>query len=650
VIAPLLVAAIAGGTLATYLYDRESPLTARIVAGGPIGLAIFGLASFVFASFLGLDGAAIALGAAVALIPGALALAADRGAALRVDALVARDMLAGRLRYPDRWTAALTVLGGLAAWLVIRIFARAMFEGADGGILTADDHNLGDLPFHLGVISSFRYGANFPPEHPELAGVRLTYPFLVDFVTAALMRAGARVVDALFAVNVILALSLVALLFRWASLLTRDRLAAILTPLLILLSGGLGFRLLAKDVDPTHGGLVGLLPRMWHDYTIVATGELRWGNLVVTMLLPQRSILMGLPLVVTVWILWAQALAVPPADDDDRRRGRRLLAGAGMITGLLPLVHAHAFGVTVAAAVVIAVCSGRVRDWAGYFATAAVLAAPQIAWLAIGTGVQTQRFLDWQVGWDRGDRNALLFWLDNLGLFIPLLVIALLWGWRRGWLSRRMVLLTVPFLGCFVFPNLLKLSPWIWDNIKFLVFWHMASAPLVAMMLARLWRRGGGWRPAVALAVFLLTLSGALDVGRLVSRADDITVYDGPAVAFSHRIRAVTPVGAIVLHAPTYNSEVYLAGRRSVLGYAGHTWSQGLESGTRDQDIHAIYAGRADARDLLAAYHVGYVLLGPREREFESAMDESFLDGFPLIAESADHRLYALESPDARQP
>src|SRR5205085_7941991 len=52
------------------------------------------------------------------------------------------------------------------------------------GIFTGVDTNLGDLPFHIAVVSGFAYGDNFPPQHPEFAGVRLTYPFVVDFVTA----------------------------------------------------------------------------------------------------------------------------------------------------------------------------------------------------------------------------------------------------------------------------------------------------------------------------------------------------------------------------------------------------------------------------------------------------------------------------------
>ena len=229
----------------------------------------------------------------------------------------------------------------------------------------------------------------------------------------------------------------------------------------------------------------------------------------------------------------------------------------------MPLVDAHAFAVTMAVAAVVAIWSRRFRDWRSFFIPALALSIPQIAWLARGAALQTGRFVAWRLGWDRGTRAPLGFWLDNLGLFIPLLIVALIWGWRGRWLSKRHLLLYLPFLACFLVPNVLQLSPWIWDNIKFLIWWHVASAPLVALLLARVWRRRGVWRAAAGLAFVILTLSGALDVLRVASKTIEIRIYDSAAVAFGRRIRAVTPPGSIVLHAPTYNSEVFLAGRRS---------------------------------------------------------------------------------------
>lgn len=630
----LLALAVAGGTLATYLFDEESPLPARVCMGAPLGLALLGLFGFLAASALGLGPAALVLATLLTLAPGAVVLATDRRRTFAIDARVSRDLLLARLMRPTAGHVALAVAGILAAIVVWRLYDRAMFLAPDGGIHTGVDHNIGDLPFHLAIITRFLHGENFPPEHPELSGVRLTYPFLVDFVTAMLMRAGTDLRDALFLVNVTLAMPLVALVYRWAAHVTRDRIAAVLTPLLVFLSGGLGFLRLLTDVDPTRGGLVGLLPRLAHDYTILSAGGLRWGNLFITMLLPQRSILFGLPLVIVIWTLWWQALG----PEGDERRARRLMLGAGVITGLLPLVHAHAFAVTLAVAVVAALIHGRLRAWGAYLAAALVLSLPQVIWIARGSGLEMGRFFAWQVGWDRGDAHVVRFWLMNLGLFIPLLAVAFVRGRSAGWLDRRWLSLYLPLLGCFIVPNLVRLSPWIWDNIKFLVWWHVASAALLARLLAEGWRRRGGWRAATVAATVVLTASGGLDVWRVVSGTIDNRIYDGPAVAFGHRIRAVTGPDDIVLHAFTYNSEVYLAGRRSLLGYTGHTWSQGMDSGTREDDVRAMYAGGPEAQALLARHGIDYVLVGPREREIAGQMEDAF-DGLHVVAEAGNYRL-----------
>ena len=47
-----------------------------------------------------------------------------------------------------------------------------------------------------------------------------------------------------------------------------------------------------------------LLARLPHDYTITFDNEFRWGNIVTTLLVPQRGLLVGLPLALIVFRLW----------------------------------------------------------------------------------------------------------------------------------------------------------------------------------------------------------------------------------------------------------------------------------------------------------------------------------------------------------
>ncbi|HEV7501373.1 MAG TPA: hypothetical protein VGQ33_15270, partial [Vicinamibacteria bacterium] len=495
-------------------------------------------------------------------------------------------------------------------------------------------HNLGDLPFHLSIVASFLYGHNFPPEHPELIGARLTYPFVADLVVAMMMAAGATAREAVRLQDVVLGWALVGLLHRFARRVSRDRLAALIAPLLVLASGGMGFVMLAKDVDPAEGGLVALLRQPTHDYTILPQGPLRWGNLVITMLIPQRAFLIGMPLFLIAATLWWQAVT-----ETDRERARRRLLTAGAIVGLMPLAHAHAFTTALAIGCTLALLFPDFRGWARSLGLALALAVPQILLIAWGTSLKSARFIGWELGWDRGELGVVSFWWFNLGLFIPALVLALVWRGKRPVVDGTALRFYVPFVFCFVVPNLVRLSPWIWDNLKFMVWWHLASSVLIAMLLARLFRAGWGSRLAGAALFVVLTLSGSLDLWRVAADKITLPIIPPEGTFFADDIRAATPPRAVILHAPTYNSEVYLTGRRTVMGYLGHIWSQGLDPGTREEDVKKIYAGAPDAGALLARYGVDFVVTGPNEQALEH-FDEDAFAGYPLVAQRGPYRLY----------
>jgi hypothetical protein len=318
------------------------------------------------------------------------------------------------------------------------------------------------------------------------------------------------------------------------------------------------------------------------------------------------------------------------------------MTGAGVIAGLLPLVHGHSFVVLMAAGACLALLFPR-RTWAWFFAPAVALALPQVLWMAAGSALRARSFGGWHPGWDHDEQNVVVFWLRNAGLLIPLLLAAFVWRPRGGGtlVPGRLARFYVPFALCFVVPNLLQLSPWIWDNIKFLVYWLAASTPIVALLLAHWWRRGA-WRSAAAASLGLLTLAGALDVWRVVSRAETHVIFDADAVSFAQRLREATPPRALVLHVPTYRSPVFLAGRRSLLGYPGHIWSQGLDAGTRETDIARMYRGGADAPDLIRRYGVDYVMYGPEE---VAVADEEGLRGLPLVLSTGRYRLYRVLPP-----
>ena len=629
----LLLLAIAGGTLLTLLYeDRPS-----LALGAPTGLALLSTVGFLVCWWQGLH-AAIFVSAAALLLPWLL--------------LLNRKYRRAFAKPHFDWK----VIAGFAALAIILglVFSRQLYSRPDG-LYTGFTNNIGDLPLHLQVIASFTQGHNFQVEDPTYAGARFTYSFLCDFLTAMLVQSGMSVASAMWMQSMVLSLSLVALLYRWTLDLTRSRLAALMAPVLVIFSGGFGWLLLFQDVRKSDHGLIPLLAHLPHDYTIMNPSLYRWGNSLTTLLVPQRSLLFALPLALLVFRAWWKIVNLPKPEDIPHSTTKtaaaaqlqpeasaqpvRAITAAGICVGLLPLIHAHTFLVVLVMAVCLAVIfRARWQLWIAFLAVSLVIASPEIIWLSHTYGIQARSFLGWQTGWDHTRFNPTWFWFANTGMFIPLLLAALFWRDPRYRLPRTLLLYWLPFALCFIVPNLVRLAPWIWDNIKVLFYWYLASVPLVAWLLARALRRGAYHRWIAAALFASLILAGSLDVLRVITGASPLREFDADGIATANLISQIAPPRAVVLHAPVYDSPVFLTGRRSLLGYPGWIWSRGLDYVQRQTDIQSIYSGNARAASLMRQYQVDYVLLGPQERG-NLTIDDGFWSSFPVMAHIGQYRL-----------
>jgi hypothetical protein len=653
----LILLAIVSGTFITYLYDLDAPLFARVCAGSCIGFALLGLIGFYYALLLGLTALNLILTAITLACASLLLLAPDIRARLAADIHTSGQLIRGTFLQPRQHGRFifLAVLYILMAIALERVFSRAVFE-RDGAVWTGAINNIGDLPLHTSMIASFAYGENFPPEHSEFAGARLTYPFLTDFISAFFIRTGVTLTMAMYLQTVFLMVALPALTYRWALKLTRDGLAAVISVGLLLFSGGLGWWLLADDVRKNGGRWLAALMHLSHEYTTETFFGFRWGNMLEAMLLPQRSFQLGLPLSIIIMTLWWQAIEAPCDTDDLASTKRwsfarfrlaisscpmRRMLGAGAITGLLPLAHTTTFGVLMGMAACLALLLRSWQRWAAFFAAALLIALPQLWWFGHGSSVQARNMFAWQIGWDKGSVNFWWFWFKNTGLFIPALVIALVWGASTRTMSRRFLLFYTPFLLCFIGPNLFRLMPWIWDNIKALIYWYIASVPLVAMLLARIWRARILGPLAAAILFVCMTAAGALDVWRVLTKSQWIE-FDQAAVSCANMILNNTPPRALVLHAPINNHAVYLTGRRSLFSIGFMAWVHGLGLQGREGEIQHVYAGAPDAENIIAKYNIDYAIVGPAERNRVSVND-GFFSRYPIVGEAGGYKLYLLK-------
>jgi hypothetical protein len=459
------------------------------------------------------------------------------------------------------------------------------------------------------------------------------------------------------------------------------------------LTGGLGWVLLWDRVTADHENFIGFLRSLPPSFTVIPETVWRFGNAMSALLIPQRGFLLGLPLAVIVFTQWWLSDDKPGKtgngeDEDTEEQGKRekgkrkkekekrlretevnsaqpassqgsssslfpffpvtpsirRMIAAGVVAGLLPLVHAHTFVVVMVVGGCICLLQSRWRVWIVFCLVASAIALPQLWWSTHHSAVDAKTFFEWQFGWDRGKEDAVWFWFKNSGLFIPLTIAAIFWKGKQPLVSRKLLLFFLPFTLCFIIPNVLRMAPWIWDNIKVLFYWWLASAPLVALLLARLWREGN-WKRILGVALFVcVTAAGALDVAGILLNPAKLQVFDSAGIRFAELIKQKTDPRALIMHAPVHNHPVFLTGRRSLMGYPGHIWTHGLNSTARESEIRRVYAGTPEAAAILRKYGIAYAVVSPLERNLMAA-NPQFFSRFEIVGEVGEYRLYKITQP-----
>lgn len=674
-----------GGFGVTYLFAEDESMLWRLSAGNVIGSVIFGLICFLAACVFGFNPATILISMLATLAPLIIFVQPKRKAELLATWEHARAKLQG---------ADISKILSFAYYLAILIvlwwfFDRAIFTTKDG-IFTGSSHNLGDLPFHLGAIFSFVDGQNFPPENPSYAFAKFTYPFMADLVAASFVRLGASVRGAIYMQDVFLSFSLVVLLERFTAKFTGNRLAGKIAPLILLLSGGLGFAVFFRDFWQQNKGFFDFIYALPGDYTINDKG-IRWGNALTTLFLTQRSLLLGMPLTILVlqklWEVFSteDTLRVYGDERDLQTKPTFYILGfpfslfvVGLLAGTLPLIHVHSLAsLFVVTAFLFFFRLDQWREWLAFGIGVAVVAVPELLWAMTGSATRLTEFVAWNFGWDKRDEDVFVFWAMNLGLFAPLLIAGLypILAHRMKEVERRTraeenrlnadgeapeiaapkeeispneppvtrhLLFYLPFVVLFVVPNLMKLAPWEWDNIKVLIYWFVGSIPFVALVLAKLWRKNLALKFVAAACFLILTVSGAIDIWRVVSKQINYNVFSRDSVTISEQIKQKTEPNALFLNAPTYNSTVVLAGRRSLMRYDGHLASYGIDYGPRKEEVTRIYAGAPDADALLQKNQIEYVVVSPEERG-NLTVNEDFFKKFPVLAEVGQYKIYQVK-------
>jgi hypothetical protein len=515
-----------------------------------------------------------------------------------------------------------------------------LFERSDG--LYAGWRTVwADWAVHFAYANAFAYRpiGDWFSNHPIFASGDFNYPFLADALSGLLMRAGMERVWAFVLPSIAASLVLVGLLFLFYLPLLRSSRAAVLASTLFFTNGGVGFLRFATDLarEPSLR-LLRFPPR---EYTYLPDRGIEWINIVSSEILPQRALLLGVPMALLVLIsIW---------------RYRRLgfenvsnvkLAALGVLASFVLITHMHSY------LTLILLCGmlflfdlSHYRRWL-VFAAAAALPSLALFTLFHDWG-DSARLVMWQPGWLASPVYGhqvplwLFLWL-NWGVFLPLAAVSIVrFRYYRDPLVIGAVLL---FVACFLF----RFQPHAWDNTKLLTWAHLLLCVPVARYLQHLWARRRAVPRCLAVALFLfVTASGFLEVWRL-TRTPEIAVrmWSTEEIALANAFRSVTEPDSLVLCSDHHHHWVpSLSGRPILLGYRGWLASYGIDYSTAERDVRTMLQGGAAAEDLMESYGVSFVAIGRSELQDYGAAEDYFRQRHELILEEAGYAVFAIAQP-----
>ncbi|HLH68305.1 MAG TPA: hypothetical protein VKY90_04575 [Candidatus Dormibacteraeota bacterium] len=588
---------IAGAGL-TYLSGLPLRIEERLAYGTVIGAAVMSTIDLLLALAAGLEAATVlaGLGLAVAL----------SGAGWWHGRRLLGEELAdaiGRWRRGEPWPLWLLLL---IAWPFTLLVLAESYRLTDQGLIAGNPGVYADWAAHLTFAGAFAYGRDFPPQFPIDPGHPMTYPFLVDLLAAALVPLGTSLPSSLVLTSGLLGLALPAVLYLAGVRLIASRAGAALAVLVVSLSGGLGFIRFFQDLASSGLSVLQHLPRL---YTQDPAFNLQWLNPVLAWMIPQRSTLLGFSLAPLVMaMLWA-------ALRRERARGARAwtpFVFTGVVTGLTPLCHLHAYGTIVALSGFWAVLSRR-REWIAFFVPALALGLGPTLWMLSGGAAGIRVQLWWMADTAGHHDGPIWFWVKNTGPLVPAMAVGTFWpGTALGEIRRYLA----PIWLWFLVPNFLVFQPWDWDNTKFFAYWLLFGSLFVGALLARLFRQGAWARGLAVLLSVTMMLAGGLDLARTLEPSVSSSIFtDAGGVRAAAWVRTHTPAHAIFLVAPDHNQPIpTLAGRRVVVGYGGWLWTYGLDDwARRTADAERMLRGAPAASALAHRYGVDYVVIGPQE-------------------------------------
>jgi hypothetical protein len=544
----------------------------------------------------------------------------------------------------------------------VRSFCWLLYIEGEG-LKIQSPNNLGDLALHITYIKNFANGVALWPDNPIYVFSHLRYPAGIDLFNALLSLLHFDLARGLIWVGLLASVATGYAFFRWAGTF-----------------GVAGFLF--------NGGIIGFqILSTWQFLDYQGDKAIAWKSIPLSMFVTQRGLLYAIPAGLLLLWHWRERFFRNSAP-----RGPLPFWVELSLFASMPLFHVHTFLALTIVLVFLFVfecfqelkptvalirkeglsgiktlISNRV-GWGDVFGDArirkhvmlllgsSVIPATSFVWL-ITDHFQASSILQWYPGWVLHEKNNndfarpfLIFWWVNFGIWLPLTGWLIgLCGWRAWKTGPRFrdkipeeIAFLLPAAAIFILGLLVKFAPWEWDNLKLMIWGYFLVLPYLWTELIARWSLPV--RVGVCIALFgsgFVSLFGGLAAGL-------------PGLDFANRgevdwlgvVARKLPVEARFAAYPTYNHPLLLQGRKVVLGYPGHLWTQGFDDYQKVyESLRQLMLGTGDWRETARHLRVRYIFWGREEQLNYPTSTRPWEQSFAPVASSPWGTIYDLQSP-----
>ncbi|MBP1588445.1 MAG: hypothetical protein ILO53_08630 [Clostridia bacterium] len=517
--------------------------------------------------------------------------------------------------------------------LVILMLLSHTLNYDDGSFYTGQC-TYGDMNMHLGFVTSIANQNMFPPAYSLMGGVEpLNYPFLCDSVSSSLLLFGTPLRWA-YMVPMFGAFLLVFMgVWCLAGVILKKTGRTAVAYVLFLLDGGLGLFYFLDGTKTEPKNFTRIFTAFYETPTNLVGENVRWTNVIADMLLPQRATLFGwCCLFAVIYVLYRAVF----------EEKKSYFLPAGIMAGLLPMVHTHSyFAVGLIAIAWIAVSlirdrmkTGTLLSWLAFGIPALLLSVPQLLqWTFNAVG--GEHFLRFVFNWSNSEAGDswIWFWVKNVGIAFLLIPTAFLSAEKH----KRMAY-TGAFL-IFLVAELIVFQPNLYDNIKLFFVWYLFVAIMTADLFGKVMERLKdirGIRFAAAILIIVMILPGSLTIAReYVSGLRNKEKNTGPAYQLYNKantqaafwIGENTEPTAVFLCKNNHNNAIAaLTGRNIYVGAGTFLYFHGVNYRSREVFMRRMFTDAAFFESAKESAGIDYVYVGDYERgEFGSDLITDYL-------------------------